>query len=350
MVILRLHGPICVNCVDSSAGDIILWPLICQAMAADADARFQHARDLVDAQQARSILDYLVGFNLSPFLWKKIRYGLSAGRVQSVALRLICERENEIEAFKPREYWSIEADVNKEEQPFSSRLVRYRGEKVEQFSFENEAQARDVEKTLLDAADGKLTTVTVNKRQRRRNPAAPFTTSTLQQESSRKLGFNTQWTMRVAQKLYEGIELPGEGNVGLISYMRTDSVTLAGVAVDEIREVGARKSWCERGDRLEVVVSLHRDHRARGDVAVGEGHLPGEQLEERDAEGVDIGADVDVKALRDLPNYAHVPILVLTTESGANKKMEGKHVGATGWLVKPFNPEKLLEVVSKVLD
>jgi len=193
--------------------------------------------DLVSAQQARRALDYLVGFNLSPLLWKKVQRGLSAGRVQSPALRMIVERELEIEAFKAREYWTIEADVSKEGQPFLSRLVRYRGEKVEQFSFETEDAAREVEKTILDAADGKLTTVSVEKKQRRRNPSAPFTTSTLQQESSRKLGFNTQWTMRVAQRLYEGIELAEEGNVGLISYMRTDSVTLADVAVEEIRKV-----------------------------------------------------------------------------------------------------------------
>ena len=193
--------------------------------------------DLVSAQQARRALDYLVGFNLSPLLWKKVQRGLSAGRVQSPALRLIVEREKDIEAFRAREYWTIEADVSKQDQPFVSRLVSYGGEKVEQFSFENETRARDVEKTILDAADGKLTTVSVNKRQRKRNPAAPFITSTLQQEASRKLGFNTQRTMRVAQRLYEGIELPGEGNVGLISYMRTDSVTLAAVAIDEIREV-----------------------------------------------------------------------------------------------------------------
>ena len=203
------------------------------------------SNDLVGAQQARRALDYLVGFNLSPLLWKKVQRGLSAGRVQSPALRMIVERELEIEAFKAREYWTIEADVSKEEQPFASRLVLYGGEKVEQFSFEDETSARAVEKTILDAADGKLTTVSVTKRQRRRNPAAPFTTSTLQQESSRKLGFNTQWTMRVAQKLYEGIELPGEGNVGLISYMRTDSVTLATVAVEEIREVIAERYGAE---------------------------------------------------------------------------------------------------------
>ena len=201
--------------------------------------------DLVSAQQARRALDYLVGFNLSPLLWKKVQRGLSAGRVQSPALRMIVERELEIEAFKAREYWTIEADVSKEGQPFVSRLVRYRGEKVEQFSYENEDAAREVERTILDAANGSLTAVNVDKKQRKRNPAAPFTTSTLQQEAARKLGFNTQWTMRVAQRLYEGIELPDEGNVGLISYMRTDSVTLADVAVEEIREVIAERYGSE---------------------------------------------------------------------------------------------------------
>jgi DNA topoisomerase-1 len=154
---------------------------------------------------------------------------------------MIVERELEIEAFKAREYWSIEADVSKDEQPFASRLVSYKGEKVEQFSFENEDSARDVERTLLAAAKGELRVISVSKKQRRRNPTAPFTTSTLQQEASRKLGFNTQRTMRVAQKLYEGIELPGEGNVGLISYMRTDSVTLAATAIEEIRDVIAER-------------------------------------------------------------------------------------------------------------
>ncbi|MCH7536584.1 MAG: DNA topoisomerase I [Proteobacteria bacterium] len=201
--------------------------------------------DLVSAQQARRALDYLVGFNLSPLLWKKVQRGLSAGRVQSPALRMIVERELEIEAFTAREYWSIEADVSKNDQPFVSRLVSYNGNKVEQFSFENETAARDVERTLIEAANGELTVVGVSKRQRRRNPAAPFTTSTLQQEASRKLGFNTQRTMRVAQKLYEGIELPGEDIVGLITYMRTDSVTLAAIAITEIREVIAERYGAE---------------------------------------------------------------------------------------------------------
>ncbi len=195
------------------------------------------SNEMVDAQQARRALDYLVGFNLSPLLWKKVQPGLSAGRVQSPALRLIAERELEIEAFKAREYWSIEADVSKDSQAFPARLVLYKGIKVEQFSFTDEAAARDVEGTITSAAAGSLTAVSLEKKQRKRHPSPPFTTSTLQQEASRKLGFNTQRTMRVAQKLYEGIELSSEGNVGLISYMRTDSVTLATVAVEEIRDV-----------------------------------------------------------------------------------------------------------------
>jgi len=193
--------------------------------------------DLVGAQQARRALDYLVGFNLSPLLWKKVQRGLSAGRVQSPALRMIIERELEIEAFKAVEYWSIKANVNKDDQGFVSRLVNYKGEKVEQFSFKNEKEAREVEGTIINAAAGKLNVLNVTKRQRRHNPAAPFTTSTLQQEAARKLGFNTRRTMSVAQKLYEGIELPGEDQVGLITYMRTDSVTLSEVALTEIRQL-----------------------------------------------------------------------------------------------------------------
>ena len=228
--------------LDSKAVHRVVFHEITKQAVQDAVAHPRElSSDLIGAQQARRALDYLVGFNLSPLLWKKVQRGLSAGRVQSPALRMIVEREQEIEAFKAREYWTIEADVSKNDQPFVSRLVSYKGDKVEQFSFQDEAAARDVEKTILDAAKGQLHVVNVAKKQRRRNPAAPFTTSTLQQEASRKLGFNTQRTMRVAQKLYEGIELPGEGLVGLISYMRTDSVTLADVAVNEIREVIAER-------------------------------------------------------------------------------------------------------------
>jgi DNA topoisomerase I len=192
--------------------------------------------DLVNAQQARRALDFLVGFNLSPLLWKKVRPGLSAGRVQSPALRMICEREDEIAAFVAREYWTIDAELSHAEQKFPGKLVEFRGEKVEQFSFTNEAQAREAERTLNEAAKGELTVLSVDKKQRKRNPAPPFTTSTLQQEAARKLGFSAQKTMRVAQQLYEGVDI-GEGQVGLITYMRTDSLNLAQEAIGQIRDV-----------------------------------------------------------------------------------------------------------------
>ena len=190
--------------------------------------------DLVNAQQARRALDYLVGFNLSPLLWKKVRRGLSAGRVQSPALRLICEREDEIEAFKAREYWTIEADTSKDKQKFGAKLTHFGGEKLTQFSVTDGGRAAEIEKTLHTAADGQLDVLKVEKKQRKRNPAAPFTTSTLQQEASRKLGFTAQRTMRIAQQLYEGVDI-GSGAVGLITYMRTDSVNLANEAIDELR-------------------------------------------------------------------------------------------------------------------
>ncbi|HSG65694.1 MAG TPA: DNA topoisomerase I [Gammaproteobacteria bacterium] len=192
--------------------------------------------DLVNAQQARRALDYLVGFNLSPLLWKKVRRGLSAGRVQSPALRLIVEREEEIAAFEAREYWTIGALGRHGEDDVTARLVMYRGEKVEQFSFTNAADVREAENAVRAMADGVLTVAQVEKKQRRRNPSAPFTTSTLQQEASRKLGFSAQKTMMVAQRLYEGIDID-DGAVGLITYMRTDSVTVAAEALDELREV-----------------------------------------------------------------------------------------------------------------
>ncbi|RLA12842.1 MAG: type I DNA topoisomerase [Gammaproteobacteria bacterium] len=192
--------------------------------------------DLVDAQQARRALDYLVGFNLSPLLWRKVRPGLSAGRVQSPALRLIAERELEIQKFVAREYWTISAEVEAQERTFTAKLVRYENEALEQFSLTNGAQASAATQSLISQAGGSLTVVDVKPKKRRRNPLPPFTTSTLQQESSRKLGFTAQRTMRIAQQLYEGIDINGE-SIGLITYMRTDSVSLATEAVDEIREV-----------------------------------------------------------------------------------------------------------------
>ena len=198
----------------------------------------EHSRELstelINAQQARRALDYLVGFNLSPLLWKKIRRGLSAGRVQSPALRMIVEREIEIEKFKPREYWTLESDLERDGQAFIARLTHLHGEKLKQFSITNEAGAGKAKAELLQAAGGKLVVEAVEKKQRKRNPAAPFTTSTLQQEASRKIGFTASRTMRVAQQLYEGMDIGGE-TVGLITYMRTDSVNLAQEAIDELR-------------------------------------------------------------------------------------------------------------------
>ncbi|MEZ4601500.1 MAG: type I DNA topoisomerase [Syntrophotaleaceae bacterium] len=196
------------------------------------------SRDLVDAQQARSILDYLVGFNLSPFLWKKIRYGLSAGRVQSVALRMICDREKEIQAFVPQEYWTIEALLQPEsKEPFRARLHAVDGEVLKKFDIPDQAAAAKLVKDL----EGKEFRVASLKRsEKKRQPAAPFTTSTLQQEASRKLGFSARKTMSLAQKLYEGIDI-GSGAEGLITYMRTDSVALSEVALNEAREVIRRE-------------------------------------------------------------------------------------------------------------
>ena len=211
--------------------------------------------DLVNAQQARRALDYLVGFNLSPLLWKKVRRGLSAGRVQSPALRMICEREAEIQAFIPREYWTLDAIGERSAQSFPLRLVEFSGRKVEQFSFTDAAGANAVETTLRTAsgagttvaeADGEgpgrlvppgaLTVLDVERKQRNSYPSPPFTTSTLQQEAARKLGYSAQRTMRLAQQLYEGVDY-GEGAVGLITYMRTDAVNLANEAIGEIRQV-----------------------------------------------------------------------------------------------------------------
>ena len=193
------------------------------------------ASNLIDAQQARRALDYLVGFNLSPLLWKKIQRGLSAGRVQSPALRMIAEREKEIQAFEPREYWTIEADLEHKKSNFLGKLTQFENEKIKQFTIQKTEHAAEVKATLDTAAGGELLVETVTKKQRKRQPAAPFITSTLQQEAVRKLGFTAQRAMRTAQQLYEGIDV-GEGAVGLITYMRTDSVNLAQEALVEIRD------------------------------------------------------------------------------------------------------------------
>jgi DNA topoisomerase I, bacterial len=200
----------------------------------------QIAAELVDAQQARRALDYLVGFNLSPVLWRKVQPGLSAGRVQSPALRMIVEREEEIEAFQAREYWTIAAELAHPAQPFSAKLVRLDGQKFEQFTITDGESAEAARLRIQQAAGGALHVTDVASKERKRRPAPPFTTSTLQQEASRKLGFTTRKTMQVAQKLYEGVTLGEEGTVGLITYMRTDSVNLSQEALAELRDVIAR--------------------------------------------------------------------------------------------------------------
>lgn len=187
--------------------------------------------DLVDAQQARRILDRLVGYGISPILWKKVRSRLSAGRVQSVALRLIVEREREIDAFDPVEYWSIEADLLPEggKTAYRAKLAKINGEDPELGSEDT------VEGILADMREARYTVEAIKRGTRRRNSSAPFITSTLQQDASRTLGFTARKTMAIAQQLYEGVELDGEGTQGLITYMRTDSTNISEIALNEVR-------------------------------------------------------------------------------------------------------------------
>ena len=173
----------------------------------------------------------MVGFNLSPLLWKKIQYGLSAGRTQSPALRLICEREAEIEAFQPQEYWSIHLDSHKEDKSFTAKLIQYQGTKLSQLSISSQAQQEEI---LTSLQNKQAFVSAIEKKQKKRKPTAPFSTSTMQQEASRKLSMSTSQIMRVAQQLFEGIDLKDQ-TVGLITYMRTDSVTLSKDAIEEIR-------------------------------------------------------------------------------------------------------------------
>ncbi|HUP29287.1 MAG TPA: type I DNA topoisomerase [Usitatibacter sp.] len=190
--------------------------------------------ELVNAQQARRALDYLVGFNLSPLLWKKIRRGLSAGRVQSPALRLIVERELEIEKFKTQEYWTIHFEGEKDRVGFIAKLTHFNGEKLDQFAVGNAEREAEIRAFLEAHGKGSAQVKEIEKKRKLRSPAAPFTTSTLQQEAVRKLGFSTDRAMKVAQSLYEGVNV-GNSVTGLITYMRTDSVTLSKEAVTEMR-------------------------------------------------------------------------------------------------------------------
>jgi DNA topoisomerase I len=219
---------------------------------------------LVEAQQARRILDRLVGYNLSPLLWKKVRTGLSAGRVQSVALRLIVERQREIDAFKPKEYWTVDARLapNGDEQAFVARLFQIDGHKLaaspdKKGQVLKEREARDHAGNLERSA---FRVAEVRRKETKRRPAPPFTTSTLQQEAGRKLGFSARKTMRVAQQLYEGVSLPREGQTGLITYMRTDSTSLAEQAMKEIRGVVKQ----QYGDRYALPRGRHYKTKTRG--------------------------------------------------------------------------------------
>ncbi|MCI2770546.1 type I DNA topoisomerase [Staphylococcus warneri] len=218
---------------------------------------FKHPRgiemDLVDAQQARRILDRLVGYNISPVLWKKVKKGLSAGRVQSVALKLVIDRENEIRNFKPEEYWTIEGEFRYKKSKFTAKFLHYKNKPYKLNKKE------DVEK-ITAALDGDEFEITnVNKKEKTRNPANPFTTSTLQQEAARKLNFKARKTMMIAQQLYEGIDMKRQGTVGLITYMRTDSTRISDQAKSEAKNyiidkygneyVSKRKASGKQGDQ-----------------------------------------------------------------------------------------------------
>ncbi len=215
----------------------------------------------VDAQQARRVLDRLVGYKTSPLLWKSIKTGLSAGRVQTVALRLICEREEEIRRFVPQEYWTVEADLEKDGQPFQARLHKLDGHKPEI------KDAAAAEAIVADARKLPFRVTTVEKGERRRPAPPPFRTSTLQQEAAKQLGFSAAITMRIAQQLYEGVEVGAEGPVGLITYMRTDSVRVADSAVDQARDFIAK----EFGKRyLPEAPVLHKS--GKGNTRVQDAH------------------------------------------------------------------------------
>jgi DNA topoisomerase I len=223
----KLHRVVFYEITESAVNDAVAKPR-------------QISMPLVNAQQARRALDHLVGFKLSPLLWKKIGPGLSAGRVQSPALRLIVEREQEIEKFQSREYWTIHLDSHKDGQKFGARLIQYRGDKVEQFTIVTDAQHGRVVTDIQKAAKGTARVVRIERKPKSRQPAAPFTTSTLQQEAVRKLGFTTDRAMRTAQQLYEGVDIGGS-TMGLITYMRTDSQTLANEALQELRDYIQKK-------------------------------------------------------------------------------------------------------------
>ena len=234
-------------------------------------------RNKFDAQVARRVLDRLVGYKISPLLWTKVRRGLSAGRVQSVAVRLVCEREKDIRAFEPVEYWSLTALLEGRLPPsFKAKLVQWKNQKVDnkKFRLENDETVQGIIKSL----DGASWVIgDVEKKERRRFPTPPFVTSKLQQEAARKLGFQPKRTMQLAQQLYEGVELGSEGSVGLITYMRTDSTRVSNDALDAVRQhiqVSVRQKLCA-GQAQYVSLQERRAGRPRSDSADLAGIHPG---------------------------------------------------------------------------
>ena len=211
--------------------------------------------DITDAQQARRVLDRIVGYQISPLLWKKVKRGLSAGRVQSVAVRLICEREEEIEKFIPEEYWNIYAIFDKKGKLFQGHLTTINNKKIELHS------KAEVDEILKDIEKSKYVVTNIKKGTRKKTPAPPFTTSTMQQESARKLGFQLRKTMQVAQGLYEGVKVTGRGTIGLITYMRTDSTRIS----EEARAVAKSVITAKYGDKYYE----NRYYRTKSDAQDG---------------------------------------------------------------------------------
>ncbi len=324
----------------------------------DAVARpTELSTDLINAQQARRALDYLVGFNLSPLLWKKIQRGLSAGRVQSPALRLIVEREMEIEKFNPQEYWTIEADLEKEKTRFLSRLTYLHGEKLQQFTITESESANKAYAELQQAADGRLTVRKVEKKQRKRQPTAPFITSTMQQEAVRKLGLTAQRTMRVAQQLYEGINIGGdEGIVGLITYMRTDSVVLAKEAQDEIREFIADrygKNSVPKEPRVFKTKSKNAQEAHEAIRPTSVKHVPGEIKSALDADQFKLYELIWKRAVASQMTHATIDTVAVDMDCGEGNifRANGSSIADPGFMriymegrdeVKIESDEKLL--------
>ncbi len=231
---------------DKAVHRVVFYEITKQAVKEAIENPRDVAMHLVNAQQARRALDYLVGFNLSPLLWKKVRRGLSAGRVQSPALRLIVEREEEIEKFQSQAYWYLLADCKKKQKKFVARLTHWNQTKLDQFYWADAKQAELARDALLERAQGFLEVINVSKKERLRHPSPPFITASLQQDAARKLGFTARKTMQIAQQLYEGIDI-GNGTSGLITYMRTDSVNLASEALSAIRDLITKRygaSFC----------------------------------------------------------------------------------------------------------